>query len=77
MNSLIFKRFTLSAQPALVRTFSMLQSYQQPELFDYSFLTQEPQVETTLECKKNKTTKQAMRKRNKRKTGKDISIRIK
>ena len=33
--------------------------------------------ETTYECKKNKTTKQAEKKRKKRKTGANISIRFK
>ncbi len=33
--------------------------------------------ETTYECKKNKSTKQAERKRKKRKTGANISVRFK
>jgi hypothetical protein len=58
----------------MARQYSMLYAAQpQLDLFMVNSLIEE--AEKTLECKKNKTTKQAERKRKKRKTGANISIR--
>jgi hypothetical protein len=62
------------------RPFSMMLS-QQPITLDYmsqlQLMNEVTQGVSQLECKKNKTSKQAEKKRKKRKTGADISIRFK
>jgi len=50
---------------------------QTPMLFAHDTLECDAAVMGTWECKKNKTSKQAERKRKKRKTGAHISIRFK
>jgi len=63
------------------RPFSMMLTTQQTIQFDYmsqlQLMSEVAQGVSQLECKKNKTSKQAEKKRKKRKTGADISIRFK
>ena len=58
-----------------LRPFSMGMMQTQNESLNMMFDQQV--IEQTLECKKNKATKQAQRKRNKRKTGAQINVRFK
>ena len=69
-----------------LRPFSMGMMQTQNESFNMMFekwnletflMFDQQVIEQTLECKKNKATKQAQRKRNKRKTGAQINVRFK
>eukprot|EP00347_Sterkiella_histriomuscorum_P018456 403345450 len=93
MSQLFSKRiatFSLAKQSSLsqqqLRAFSQFQTFQQPQMMNLEYLNQQINMinhqecedqQIKYECKKNKTTKQAEKKRKKRKTGADISIRHK
>lgn len=83
MNTLLFKRaLFLQVKPLAMRPFSTLMQYTPQDMlligtYQQEIISEFEEANKTLECKKNKTTKQAERKRKKRKTGADINIRYK
>ena len=80
-NALNLLRTTFIRTPLMhqsLRPFTSMYSVQPAMTTDLSlFMMNENLNQTQLECKKNKATKQAQRKRNKRKTGAQINVRFK
>ena len=80
MRAPLIGSFLLRHPTTMQRPFSMILT-QQATQFDYmsqlQLMSEVAQGVPQLECKKNKTSKQAEKKRKKRKTGADISIRFK